>query len=231
MSHFSEVFDRIKLATNARTQVELAEVLGIRQSSISDAKRRNSIPADWYMKLFEKYGLNPDWLKKETGPVYLRTDQDYQPTDIPTAGHLLESPARYGDPDAKSVVVTTYSMHYDETSEQGLGQKGLGKLSIPLSLSGPSVQVVKVETGSMEPLINKGAYVGIDTSQKNVVSGEVYAVYAPFEGLSLKRVFLDADNERLIMRSENPAHPEQYAPLDKRAERMMGRVIWVIQRL
>lgn len=182
------------------------------------------------MKLFEKYGLNPDWLKKETGPVYLRTDQDYQPTDIPTAGHLLESPARYGDPDAKSVVVTLYSMHYDDADAEP-GQKGIGKLSIPLSLSGPSIQVVKVETGSMEPLINKGAYVGIDTAQKNVVSGEVYAIYAPFEGLSLKRVFLDAENQRLIMRSENPSHPEQYAPLDKRAERIMGRVIWVIQRL
>ena len=61
-SLFQEVYDRIRFATNARTQVELAEVLEIRQSSISDAKRRDSIPADWYMKLFEKYGLNPDWL-------------------------------------------------------------------------------------------------------------------------------------------------------------------------
>jgi hypothetical protein len=32
---------------------------------------------------------------------------------------------------------------------------------------------------------------GIDTSQKNIVSGEIYAVHIPFEGISLKRVFLD----------------------------------------
>ena len=51
MTNFDEILDRIKKATGARTQVELASLLGIRQSSISDAKRRNSVPADWYMKL------------------------------------------------------------------------------------------------------------------------------------------------------------------------------------
>lgn len=65
---FTEIYERIKLATNCRTQVELAELLNIRQSSISDAKRRDSVPGDWYMKLFEHFGLNPDWLKYGVGP-------------------------------------------------------------------------------------------------------------------------------------------------------------------
>lgn len=34
---FTEIYERIKLAANCRTQVELAELLNIRQSSISDA--------------------------------------------------------------------------------------------------------------------------------------------------------------------------------------------------
>ena len=53
---FTEIYERIKLVTNCRTQVELAELLNIRQSSISDAKRRDSVPGDWYMKLFERFG-------------------------------------------------------------------------------------------------------------------------------------------------------------------------------
>lgn len=77
MTFFQEVYDRIRCATNARTQTELAAVLEIRQSSISDAKRRNSIPSDWYMKLFEKFGLNPDWIKSGTGPMFLKIDQRY----------------------------------------------------------------------------------------------------------------------------------------------------------
>ena len=66
---FTEIYERIKLATNCRTQVELAELLNIRQSSISDAKRRDSVPGDWYMKLFERFGLNPDWLKYGVEPA------------------------------------------------------------------------------------------------------------------------------------------------------------------
>lgn len=231
MSTFDEVFERIKLATNTRTQVELAEVLDIRQSSISDAKRRNSVPSDWYMKLFEKFGLNPDWLKKASGPMYLRTDQGYEPLDSPVAGLVLEDPARYGDPDAKSSVVTVYSMSCpvdDDGEPQPL--PAIAKLSVPQSFAATGIQVVRVDAAAMEPVINKGAYVGIDTTQKNVVSGEIYGVYMPFEGVGLKRVFLDAENSRFILRSENPSHPEQYLPVDQHANRIFGRVVWVLQR-
>lgn len=82
---FTEIYERIKLAANCRTQVELAELLNIRQSSISDAKRRDSVPGDWYMKLFERFGLNPDWLKYGVGPLYLRTEKGYCPQEAPLA--------------------------------------------------------------------------------------------------------------------------------------------------
>lgn len=226
---FDEVFERIKLATNTKTQVELAEVLGIRQSSISDAKRRNSVPADWLMKLFENYGLNPDWIKKEAGPVYLRTKQGYQPTDIPIGGYLLESPALYGAPEAKSTVLTVYAMHSSSMAHAPHEPEGIGKLSIPQSFFSPGVQVFKIETSSMEPLIRKNAYIGIDTTQKNIVSGEIYAIHVPFEGISLKRVFLDGDAQRLVLRAENPLHPDQFIPLEKHAERIIGSITWVMQ--
>lgn len=82
---FTEIYERIKLAANCRTQVELAELLNIRQSSISDAKLRDSVPGDWYMKLFERFGLNPDWLKYGVGPLYLRTEKGYCPQEAPQA--------------------------------------------------------------------------------------------------------------------------------------------------
>ena len=230
MSNFDEVFDRIKLATNTKTQVELAEVLGIRQSSISDAKRRNSVPADWYMKLFEKFGLNPDWLKKEAGPVYLRTEQGYQPTDVLTGGYMLESPALYGAPEAKNTVVTVYSMHGAGMSEAPSEPEVIGKLSVPQSFFAQGIQVFKVDTAGMEPLVCKGAYIGIDTSQQNVVSGEIFAVHIPFEGISLKRVFLDGDNQRLVLKAENQKHPDQYIPLDKHRDRIIGSLAWLMQQ-
>lgn len=112
---FTEIYERIKLAANCRTQVELAELLNIRQSSISDAKRRDSVPGDWYMKLFERFGLNPDWLKYGVGPLYLRTEKGYCPQEAPQA--LAETVACYGGDFTRSTVVDVYDMACAYTDE------------------------------------------------------------------------------------------------------------------
>lgn len=231
MSNFDEIFERIKLSTNTRTQVELAEILDIRQSSISDAKRRNSIPSDWYMKLFEKFGLSPDWLKKGLGPMYLRTEQGYEPVDGPLAGKLCEEAARYSEPDATGVVVTVHSMRCEGSDDEGWTPVSVGKVSIPKSYVRPGLLVIKMDASSMEPIIRRGAYVGIDKDQKNIVSGELYGVYVPFEGLAVKRVFLDAEKSRFLLRPEAKDHPEQYLPVEQHAGRIIGRVAWVLQEL
>lgn len=227
--NFDEVFERIKKATKTRTQVELAEVLDIRQSSISDAKRRNSVPSDWYMKLFEQFGLNPDWLKKGAGPMYLRTDQGYMPVDAPAIGMVAEDVGRYGGPDAKSTVVPVYSTQAVPDGE--LTAPVLGRLNIPQSFASPGLHVIRMDAASMEPLIAKGAYVGLDTTQRPVASGELYGIRLPYEGLVVKRCFVDAQNNRLLLRSENPAHPEVALPIDGHEEHIAGRVSWVLQRL
>lgn len=68
---FEDVYARILVATGTSTQVELAEVLGIRQSSIADAKRRKSIPASWLISILRLYAVNPDWILTGTGGRYL----------------------------------------------------------------------------------------------------------------------------------------------------------------
>ncbi|TIH19918.1 hypothetical protein D0S45_00850 [Marinifilum sp. JC120] len=71
--NFSEALSRLGealLFDKKITQVRLAEVLGIRQSSISDAKRRNSIPSDWLLKALEVAGVDPNWIRTGLGPKY-----------------------------------------------------------------------------------------------------------------------------------------------------------------
>lgn len=229
MVNFEEIFERIKFATRTRTQVELAEVLDIRQSSISDAKRRNSVPSDWYMKLFEQFGLNPDWLKKGVGPMYLRTDQGYTPVDAPPAAAVCEDANRYGGQDAKNMVVPVYSTegapNGDETG------KPVSRLNIPQSFAGSGIFVVRIDSSSMEPCILKDAFVGIDGTKRRVASGELYGVRLPYEGLVIKRIYMDSQNGRLLLRSENPALPEVTLPVDGHEDYIAGRVAWVLQRL
>ncbi len=61
-SSFEAQFARVFEAAECRTQTELAHILGVRQSSVSDAKRRRNIPADWCVKLFEKKRISPEWI-------------------------------------------------------------------------------------------------------------------------------------------------------------------------
>lgn len=231
MINFDEIFERIKQATKTRTQVELAEVLDIRQSSISDAKRRNSVPSDWYIKLFEQFGLNPDWLKKGSGPMYLRTPEGvYAPVEAPApAAMVSEEPARYGNQDAKNSVVSVFST---APMPAGAAQASpVSRLSIPQSFTSPGTMVVQADSTGMEPAILKNAFVGVDTNKRTIASGEVYAVRLPHEGIVFKRLFMDSQKGCVALRSDNPAHPELTLALDKYEEHILGRVAWVLQRM
>ena len=42
---FDAQMERIKFITGKRTQIELADLLGVRQYAVSDAKRRGNIPS------------------------------------------------------------------------------------------------------------------------------------------------------------------------------------------
>ncbi|WP_285905723.1 helix-turn-helix domain-containing protein [Pseudodesulfovibrio pelocollis] len=62
VGRFEGAMGRIRQVFGVRTQVELAERLGVRQSSVSDAKRRCSIPAEWLLTIWRATGASPDWI-------------------------------------------------------------------------------------------------------------------------------------------------------------------------
>lgn len=206
---FTEIYERIKLATNCRTQVELAELLNIRQSSISDAKRRDSVPGDWYMKLFERFGLNPDWLKYGVGPLYLRTEKGYCPQEAPQA--LAETVACYGDDFTRSTVVDVYDMaciYTDEAPRPALSVSG--RVPLPQAFLRPSLQVLRLRGQAMEPLLREGAYIGVDMEDLAPVSGRTYALFAPLEGVVVRQVFLDGPQQGYVLRAQSPDYPETF---------------------
>lgn len=77
-SAFEAGFERLKTTLGFKNQKELADILGIRQSSISDAKRRDVIPADWAIKLLRKERINPHWIYVGLRPVRIG-DQECTP--------------------------------------------------------------------------------------------------------------------------------------------------------
>lgn len=230
MPAFAEIYERIKLATNSRTQVELAEVLDIRQSSISDAKRRNSVPGDWFMKLFEKFGLNPDWLKQGIGPMYLRTEQGYTPQDAPAS--LAENAAHYGDTLARGVVASVYHMRCDYCDDQPRPSLELaGKISLPHSFMKDGLSVMRMRGTNMIPTVMSDAHLGVDTMDRDVISGRVYALFAPNEGVILRRIFLNSSQDGYVLRSDSADFPETTLAPDLLSKRLVGRVAWILQEL
>lgn len=69
---FEAQFKRVFEAAECKTQSALAELLEIKQSSISDAKRRKAVPSDWLVKLYEKRRINPEWIRMGQGGKLLQ---------------------------------------------------------------------------------------------------------------------------------------------------------------
>lgn len=220
---FEEALERIKKATGARTQVQLAEVLDVRQSSISDAKRRCSIPAEWFLKLYRSHGLDPDWLADGVEPVYLNASK----AKIPADTILREAPTPYGRMNSRGRLVSVSSMAGSVDEDGNWTPQPVEELSIPESFVRPNLQVVKVDSASMEPVIARGAFVGIDQGQKQHPDGDLVAVHFPHQGLMIRRAYLK-DGE-FVLKADNNQHSELSIPASEMAERTVGRVIWVLQ--
>ena len=67
---------RVFEAARCKTQTELAVFLGIRQSSVSDAKRRQVVPAEWLIILLQQKSIHPDWIRTGKGARFLLPAED-----------------------------------------------------------------------------------------------------------------------------------------------------------
>ena len=73
---YTEAYRRMLEFTGAKTQTQMAEILGVRQSSISDAMRRGALPGGWLLTLLERYGANPDFIRTGIGEPFLIPSPD-----------------------------------------------------------------------------------------------------------------------------------------------------------
>lgn len=106
----------------------------------------------------------------------------------------------------------------------------VGTEVIPVRLLAPSIKPVLVKGRSMEPAIMDKAVIGVDTSDKRVVSGEVYAVLLPYEGAVVKRLYIQKD--WVLIRSDNKEFPEEKLSEEEIGDSfVLGRVKWILQEL
>jgi len=102
-------------------------------------------------------------------------------------------------------------------------------ISIPARDLKEGLVAVRVQGDSMSPTLLDSAIVGIDTTDRRLISGRLYAVWLNYEGATIKRVFAYPD--RVILKPDNPTFPDTAIPTTSVGKDfIIGRVRWAYQR-
>ncbi len=210
---FDDFYKKITATLNIGSQSELAAILGVHRSSITQAKHKNTVPYTWVLKLSEHFHLDPSWLKAETtgdiNPPAVTRDAI---TVIPRVKARLH--AGGGSFETSPDIDSFYAF-----SRAWLRRKGNPRQMVLMDIIGDS----------MSPVIEEGDTVLVDQSCREIYAGGIYAIGID-DTVMIKRI--EKNPRHLVLISANST----YAPVYMQKEeinriRIIGRVIWVCREL
>lgn len=209
---FISFFHRVAETTGLRSQTELASALGINRSAITQAKKNDSIPEGWILRLSRMFGLNPDWIETGIGQKFLTKDGKTEFETIPKVKARLS--AGGGSFEVGDEIEGLYSFQTEWLNRKG----NMGKMVL-----------MDIFGHSMEPELKDGDTVLVDQSQKEILAGAIYAVGID-DTVMVKR--LEKHPNKLVLLSDN----KDYSPIFLQGEeietaRIIGKVIWVCREL
>lgn len=216
MTHhrFEIFFERVSQATGLRTLSDLADMLRVNRSAVTQARKKDSVPATWLLHLYRQRGLNPDWLEGGPGPDIVAPDpqgnQRYRA--VPKVKARLC--AGGGSFEVASEIEGFYSFEND-----WLRRKGDADQMVLMDVFGHS----------MKPEIKEGDTVLVDQSQKGVIAGAIYAVGID-DTIMVKR--LEKHPHKLVLLSDNTEFaPIFLSPEEMNSIRIIGKVLWICREL
>lgn len=168
---FKEKYARILAVTHTKTQVEIAELLDVRQSSISDASKRGNIPPDWYLKLYRKFGINPDWIDGISKQKFIPPSQVYE-----------EDTGIYN----KSNYINVYSTDISKKQFEYAAYPVCDRIEIPQFFNTKNIIVFYFRQNEICTCVKNNAYCGIDTTQKIYENKKIYAIFIEKSGVVLR---------------------------------------------
>ena len=104
-------------------------------------------------------------------------------------------------------------------------------IAVPVQYLAREISTLLVSGESMSPTILDNAVVGVNRDSAEVIQGKIYAVRLPYEGIVVKRLYLDHSKKCFILRSDNKNgdFPDIEIPFDEGDTFIYGRVEWVLQ--
>ncbi len=209
MTEFDIFFSRMQKTAGLQTQQDLAVMLGVNRSAITQAKRRGTVPERWVLKVARDMGLNPDWLENGRGPERMVPGADENEFErIPKVRARLC--AGGGSFETGSDIEGFYSFR-----REWLRRKGNSGRMVLMDVFG----------NSMEPEIREGDTALLDQAQKDIIAGGIYAVGLE-DTVMLKRV--EKRPGVLVLLSDNVDYTPIYLRGDEIAQcRIIGKVVWL----
>lgn len=212
--NFHPFYQRLLSEGIIASQRELASLLGVRGSAISQAKKRKVIPRTWITEISEKMNLTPKWIKTGNGEKYFDKpdDNNHSFEIVPKVKARLS--AGDGSFDVDQKIAEYYSFQ-----KLWLRKKGNPKNMVLMDIAG----------NSMEPELKDGDTVLIDRSKSEILAGAIYAVGVE-DTVLVKRV--EKLPDKLVLISDN----EKYSPTyitgdDINRVRVLGKVIWICREI
>jgi len=222
----STLGERIKLIRDEllkMNQSSFADRLGFsRVATISDYEKNKRNPdISTLCKIADMGLVSLDWLLTGKGPIKEGEAVQANTTDANDGEWTLYCEGY--------TTIETYDIKDSGAPSEFPKGRPIGAISIPKKDFKDGTVAIKIEGESMSPNIVNGATVGINTKERGLISGKLYAVWLNYEGVTLKRVFVYPD--RIILKPDNPTFPETTIPSQSIGENLIiGRVVWVYQR-
>ena len=175
----------------------LQKITGFSVGQISDMLSGNKPVSDKFARIVcSEFGISLNWLNTGEGEMF-----EHKQTWENIWGVNKNTPPKDKAPDFATVPV--YDRICCGIGVTPEGNEEIGVVSVPVKYDKPHIIMVKAHGRSMEPTIKEGGYIGIDRSERNIISGELYAVCSQLEGAVVKRVMVQADS--LLLISDNPS--------------------------
>jgi len=228
----SGIAERIRylLAREGMKQKDLAEQLSTSAQTVNNWIKRDSISREAAQQIAEKYGYSLDWLLNGQGEPKKRSDDGIPPESewgkveawddsTPVSDDEVEVPffkdiefacgaGRTGDEDYNG-----YKLRFSKSTLRRIGA----------STDGHSIICFPARGNSMEPNIPDGTTVAVNTEDKKIIDGKMYAISE--DGWKRIKLLYRTGPETISVRSYNAAeHPPEEKPLG--SIEVIGRVFW-----
>ena len=220
-------------------QDEFGAAIGRSRNTIVEyEKGRAEIPGDIIEMIKMVYNVNPHWLRTGEGNMFVKVLQSKDTTfDVQGTGSISggyapgEEPPEH-EPELAEVHIVNNGLGgeggYDVYEQVPIEEQvPLKTIKLPKELVGDCRQAIEVRGDSMFPTLKDGDYVGVDTSDKALIPGELYLIRSRYFVLIVKRLE-DAD-PGIMVKSDNPVASSRVVPEDRLEEEVnvIGRIAWI----